>query len=127
MGVVVAIMFYLLVYLPYIARIYLDWSTYAPNMIPTATAAGVTAVVWCVPCARRVRRLACVAVCSCRCTSAERLPLLIPYSLLSCHVVLLRRCSFASGLWPVYGLLTPAIIAVLTMGLLMSSHFVPVC
>lgn len=34
---------YLVVYLPYIARIDLAWEVYCPNMIPTATLAGVTA------------------------------------------------------------------------------------
>ena len=35
------IFMYLVVYLPRIARIRLDWSVYAPRAIPTATACGV--------------------------------------------------------------------------------------
>ncbi len=31
------------------------------------------------------------------------------------------------GLWPVYGLLTPALLAVLFMGALMALHFIPTC
>jgi hypothetical protein len=33
--------------------------------------------------------------------------------------------SFLIGYWPVYGLLTPLIAAVLFMGLIMASHFIP--
>lgn len=29
------------------------------------------------------------------------------------------------ALWPVYGLLTPAIVLLLFMGLIMSTHFIP--
>ena len=40
-GVAMSIYFYLAIYLEYIAGIRLSWAVYAPNMIPTATAAGL--------------------------------------------------------------------------------------
>lgn len=42
-AIVFSIFFYLAVYLPHIARLRVDWSVYAPNAIPTATAAGLVA------------------------------------------------------------------------------------
>ena len=36
---------YLVVYLPYVAHIRLDWEVYAPRAIPVATAAGLAAGV----------------------------------------------------------------------------------
>ena len=35
--------------------------------------------------------------------------------------------SLLRGLWPVWGLLTPLILAVVAMACLMSLHFVPTC
>lgn len=43
MGVVGTLWLYLVVYLPYVARIDLPWSTYVPWAIPAATAAGLGA------------------------------------------------------------------------------------
>lgn len=77
-GVVLSVYFYLAIYLTYIVRIRLDWSIYAPGMIPLATASG-----------------------------------------------LLAALSFAVALWPVYGMLTPAVLALLFMGGIMTTHFIP--
>ena len=41
-----AVFVYLVIYLPYIARITLPWDVYCPKMIPTATLAGVVAALW---------------------------------------------------------------------------------
>lgn len=70
--------FYLCVWLPYVARVTLEWNVYCPRVIPTMTAVGLV-----------------------------------------CGVALLR------GLWPVWGLLTPVILALFFMACLMSLHFVP--
>jgi hypothetical protein len=43
-GVVLSIMLYLVVYVRRVLRIDVDWSVYAPKMIPAATIAGVVAV-----------------------------------------------------------------------------------
>lgn len=42
-GVFLTLGLYLVVYLPYIARIHLPWSTYVPWAVPAGAAAGVTA------------------------------------------------------------------------------------
>jgi hypothetical protein len=44
-GVVLSVYFYLAIYLTYIVRIRLDWSIYAPGMIPLATASGLLAAL----------------------------------------------------------------------------------
>lgn len=78
LGVVLCLWAYLTLWLPYIARIDLPWSTYVPWAIPTASAAGV-----------------------------------------------LSYLCFTVGLWPSYGLLTPALVLLLYMGVIMSAHFIP--
>lgn len=78
-GIFVAIMLYLVIYVRRILGIDLDWQVYAPNMIPTATGAGVVAFL-----------------------------------------------LFIIGLWPLYGLLTPLIVACLFLGGMMVTHFIPV-
>jgi hypothetical protein len=45
LGVDVACLLYLTVYLPYVARVHLSWDVYCPNVIPLATAAGVVAAL----------------------------------------------------------------------------------
>ena len=42
-GFDLAVLFYLVVYLPYIAKIHLEWNVYCPRAIPAATIAGVIA------------------------------------------------------------------------------------
>jgi hypothetical protein len=101
-GIVLTIMLYLTVYLPRIARITVDWDVYDPRMIPAATAAGVASIVW------YVHELSASGI-----PSSARKPVYC--------------CSFLIGLWPVYGLLTPAILAILFMGSIMSLHFIPYC
>ncbi len=44
-GICLALAFYLVVYLPYVARIELDWEVYCPRVIPTATVAGLLSCV----------------------------------------------------------------------------------
>lgn len=63
-GVVLAIMVYLTLYLPHVRHIDTDWNEYDPRMIPTATAAGVVAVLWCV----------CGVACCARCVCAPSSP-----------------------------------------------------
>ena len=41
LGVEVIIMIYLTIYLPYIARIHLEWSVYCPRVIPAGAVFGV--------------------------------------------------------------------------------------
>eukprot|EP00499_Haloplacidia_sp_CaronLabIsolate_P015709 CAMPEP_0196769758 /NCGR_PEP_ID=MMETSP1104-20130614/736_1 /TAXON_ID=33652 /ORGANISM="Cafeteria sp., Strain Caron Lab Isolate" /LENGTH=165 /DNA_ID=CAMNT_0042139861 /DNA_START=24 /DNA_END=518 /DNA_ORIENTATION=+ len=45
LGIFTALLLYLSVYLPYIARIHLEWSVYCPRVIPTATAVGVAGTI----------------------------------------------------------------------------------
>eukprot|EP00936_MAST-01D_sp_MAST-1D-sp1_P002296 g2296.t1 len=77
-GINTCITLYLAVWLPYVAKIHLEWAVYCPRMIPTATVVG-----------------------------------------LICTLCLIL------GLWPVWGFLTPAILAVVFIGSLMSAHFLP--
>mmetsp|Transcript_19862 Transcript_19862/g.79178 ORF Transcript_19862/g.79178 Transcript_19862/m.79178 type:complete len:161 (-) Transcript_19862:135-617(-) len=69
---------YLTLWLPYVARVDVEWTVYCPRVIPTMTAVAVV-----------------------------------------CGVALIR------GLWPVWGLLTPLILAVTFMACVMALHFVP--
>lgn len=46
-GFDLAVLFYLVVYLPYIAKIHLEWNVYCPRAIPAATIAGVIAWLRC--------------------------------------------------------------------------------
>lgn len=47
MGIFSMITAYLVVYLPYIARIHLEWNVYCPRVIPAATAVSLCAIIWC--------------------------------------------------------------------------------
>jgi hypothetical protein len=46
-AVVFGVFLYLVVYLPYVARVRLEWGVYAPRAIPTATIAGTVAFLRC--------------------------------------------------------------------------------
>lgn len=70
--------FYLTVWLPYVRRVFIEWSVYCPRVIPAMTVTGI-----------------------------------------ACGFGLIR------GLWPLWGLLTPVILAVTFMATLMSLHFIP--
>ena len=110
-GVVFAIFMYLVVYLPYIARINVEWSVYAPPAIPTATGAGVVASLW------------CVALVLTSCVAVNEPPQTSPHARSAIYP--LPR-SFVAGIWPTYGLLSPLVIFSLFMGLVMVTHFIPV-
>jgi len=114
-------MLYLVVYVRRIRGIDIDWNVYDPRMIPAATFTGLGSIVWCVlalVCAVCVAagisrsRYADAALVSSRAPTAPPCP---PPG----------ACSFLIGLWPVYGLLSPLVVAVCFMGLIMSTHFIP--
>ena len=49
-------------------------------------------------------------------------PKLVPISALLAIITIIM---FMYALWPIYGLLTPLLILILTLGLLLSCHFIP--
>jgi hypothetical protein len=46
LGINIAIMMYLTLYLPYIAKIEEDWETYCPKLIPVMTLSGLISFIW---------------------------------------------------------------------------------
>lgn len=48
-GINTCITLYLAIWLPYVAKIHLEWAVYCPRMIPTATIVGLICGLWCVP------------------------------------------------------------------------------
>ena len=46
-GVVLVIALYVVIYMPYIARVDIDSRVYAPKLVPAATIAGLLALLWC--------------------------------------------------------------------------------
>lgn len=107
MGIFSMITAYLVVYLPYIANIHLEWNVYCPRVIPAATAVSLCAIIWCGAPAASARALG---------PGLGRLASPRPPP---------RAPSLLVAFWPVYGMLTPLLLAVLGMGGLMSFHFVP--
>ncbi|KAJ8606276.1 hypothetical protein CTAYLR_010319, partial [Chrysophaeum taylorii] len=94
--------FYLAVWLPYVQRIHIEWSVYCPRVIPTMTIVGV--------------------MCSFSFDPASYLP--SESSGVEC-LVFFFCCRLIRGLWPVWGLLTPLILALTFMACIMSLHFIP--
>ena len=45
-GINTCITLYLAVWLPYVAKIHLEWAVYCPRMIPTATVIGLICALW---------------------------------------------------------------------------------
>lgn len=90
--------FYLTIWLPYIQRVTTEWNVFCPRVIPTMTAIGVI----------------------CGFSHASRVSN-TPFAIFRHHA----RRRLIRGLWPVWGLLTPFILALVFMACLMSLHFIP--